>query len=90
MTETTIDDVAEGDDVEFEFTTKLKSNRVSRSGTVVEAGGDLLKVKGDRDDPLEGDCDVFILQGEPGKLKNVYYKRSGERDSFLGDRARLT
>lgn len=89
MQQTTIEAVDEGDEVEFEYTTKLMNNRVSKSGEVVEASGDVVKVNIDDTDPFEGDSDVFILLGDPEKLKDVFYERSGERDQFVGDRARI-
>jgi hypothetical protein len=90
MTEqTTIDDVTEGDEIEFEYTTKVMGNRVSKSGEVVQAGGDVVRVEVDSDDPIEGEADVFILQGATGRLKNVYYEQPGQRDTFCGDRARI-
>jgi hypothetical protein len=86
----THDELEAGDQIEFEYTTKLMDHRATKTGEVVEVGGDVVKVEVDDADPFEGDSDVFALIGDPGHLKDVFYVRHGQPDTFCGDRARIS
>jgi hypothetical protein len=90
MSELTHDELEVGDQIEFEYTTKLMNNRATKTGEVVDVGVDVVKVEVDDVDPYEGDSDVFALMGDPDHLKDVFYVRPGRDDTFCGNEARIS
>jgi hypothetical protein len=85
-TQQTHDELEAGEKIDFTYKTVRTQNRLTiTDGEVLDVGHDTLIVEAE----FVGVTDTYVLMGYPGKLKQVYKRREGKPDQFLGDKGRI-